>query len=64
MQHYLGRPLVVVADLAGVGVIGGALAGYLPALASVFAIAWYMLQIWESKTGRQMRARWRAKKPL
>lgn len=55
MQSHLGRPLAILGDIASVSIIGGAIAGYLPAIASLLAIAWYAVQLWESRTGRELR---------
>lgn len=38
MQH----PKAIAIDFAAVGTIIGVLAGYLPAIATLFAIAWYI----------------------
>lgn len=36
-------------DVAGVGAILGAFIGFLPAVATILAVVWYLLQIYESK---------------
>jgi hypothetical protein len=43
-------PEVVVIDLASFGVIVATLAGWLPAIASLLAIIWTAIRIWETKT--------------
>lgn len=37
------------------------LAGWLPGIVAVLAMLWYILQIWESQTVRDWRAKWRSK---
>jgi hypothetical protein len=37
-------------DAGSVVVIGGTLLGYLPAIAAIWSIAWFSIQIYESKT--------------
>lgn len=37
-------------DLGAAAAILAALAGYLPPIAAILAIAWYLLQFWESRT--------------
>jgi len=41
-----------VIDAAAIGVIAGAWLQIIPAIAAVFAIAWYCILIWESNTVR------------
>jgi hypothetical protein len=40
----------VVGDTGALGVITATLLGFLPPMAAMFAIGWYILQMWESKT--------------
>lgn len=37
----------------------GALLGWMPSVAAVFAICWYSILMWESSTGKWWRSRWR-----
>lgn len=37
-------------DVASVGILGGTLLDWLPALAAVFTIIWTTIRIWETKT--------------
>ena len=50
-------------DIASVAVLVGAFANFLSPIAatvgSMMSIAWFSILIWESKTGRNWRARWR-----
>jgi hypothetical protein len=41
-------------DAVSIGVIGGTLLNYLPPAAAFFAIAWYVIQMYESKTIQNM----------
>lgn len=47
-QHY--HTLVLTADLVSAGAILASFAGWAPPLAALGALAWYIVQIWESKT--------------
>ncbi len=47
----------VLGHLVSLGAIFGTMAGYVPAIAAVVAITWYLLQIWESPLVQ----RWRPK---
>jgi len=72
LSHWVGH-------LVSVGAIIGTIAGYLPAVAAIIAMLWYLVQLYESGTvqsylrGRRDRkiakltmelARWQAKKLL
>jgi hypothetical protein len=39
-----------VANTITTATVGGTLLGWLPPIAALFAIVWYALQIWESRT--------------
>lgn len=49
------RGITHVADAVSVGAIFGALAGILPPLAAMAALAYHLIKIWESKTSRKYR---------
>lgn len=49
-------------DAVSIGVIGGTLLNYLPPAAAFFAIAWYIIQMYESKTIQNMLRTRRLKK--
>lgn len=44
------RPAAILGDFASVLAILGAIGGYLPPIAALIAVLWYLLQIWESQT--------------
>ena len=44
------EPAVIVGHIGSLATIAGALNGALPAVATLFAILFYIVQIWESKT--------------
>lgn len=54
MHEHIGRPMALMLDVAGLGVIAGTYAGYLPDIAAGFAAVWYITQIWDSKLGRKI----------
>lgn len=56
------HPLVVALDGASLVTIVLALAGLLPPIASLFAMAWYGVQIYESSTVQEMLEKRRARK--
>ncbi len=57
------RPgLVISGDLVAVGGIVLSLAGYLPPLAAIVAIVWYIIQIFESRTLQTILNRQRLRK--
>lgn len=41
---------VIVADVLSLSAIVGTIAGYLPPIATLLAIVWYALQVYEGKT--------------
>ena len=43
-------PAQIWGHMASIGAILGTLFGYLPYIAAVVAVIWYLLQIWESQT--------------
>lgn len=43
-------PGVIVADILSIGAVVGTLTGYLPPIATILAIVWYALQVYEGKT--------------
>ena len=45
-MHYRGS----MGDFASLAAILGSLSGWLPPLAALIAMLWYLLQIWESRT--------------
>lgn len=52
-------PMRALVD-AGAGVaVAGVLAKALPPLAAAFALIWYVIQIWQSETGKLWRGRWK-----
>lgn len=55
------RVLTATADTVSAAAIVGSLMGYLPAIAALAAIIWYIVQIWESKTVQAMLAVRRAR---
>lgn len=44
------RVITMTADAGAVGLIAGAITGWLPPLAAILAIVWYVIQIYESST--------------
>ena len=50
-------PATVAGHACALGAILGALIGWLPAIATAFAIIWYAFAIWETKTVQNWR--WR-----
>lgn len=52
----------VVGDTGALGVITASLLGLLPPIAAVFAIGWYALQMWESKSCQNLMRNRRLKK--
>jgi len=58
------RALSYAGDAVSAGAIVATFMGYLPALAGLAGLVWYIIQIWESKTVqkhiRRLRARQRA----
>lgn len=44
-------------DVVAGGAIVSTLLGYLPAAAAILGVVWYAIQIWESKTVQEWRAR-------
>lgn len=59
MEHKMAQAGV---EVASVGVILGHFVGYLPAVATVFAVVWYAISIWESHTVQNWRERRRLKR--
>ena len=41
-------------DVGAAGAVIATLVGWLPTIAAVLAIFWYLIQIWESKTRREL----------
>ena len=55
MAHeHIGRPLALIGDVAGIGIIAGSWMGYLPDIAALFAALYYIAQFYESKLGRKL----------
>lgn len=48
-----------VAEAGAAAALVGSLVKVLPAVAALFAVAWYCVCLWESRTGQAWRARWR-----
>lgn len=46
-----------IGNIAGVGAIITTMLGVLPAVAALVAFVWYLIQIWESKTVKDIRDR-------
>lgn len=44
------HPVSVVADAVSAGVVISTIVGYLPAIAAIICVLWYLIQIWESRT--------------
>lgn len=44
------HPLAWAADVVSAGAIVGTIAGYLPFVAALAGLIWYVIQIWESRT--------------
>lgn len=45
-----GQTMSYTIDAGALGAIVAAIVGWLPPIAAVLAIAWYLLQFWESRT--------------
>lgn len=58
----VGRRLVAIGGdiVAGVAVVGS-LVQLLPSIAALLAIVWYIIQIRESRTWRDVKQRWRGR---
>lgn len=52
----------IVAHLASLAAILGALMGYFPDLAAGAALVWYVLQLWEGKTVQDWRRKRRKRR--
>lgn len=37
-------------DVAAVGILGGTLVDWLPAIAAIFTVIWTLIRIWETRT--------------
>lgn len=48
------RPITFIVDSISAGAIVGTIMGYLPAIAALAAVIWYVIQIYESKTIQKM----------
>ena len=48
-------PATMAGHACALGVVLGALIGWLPAIATAFAIIWYVFAIWETKTVQNWR---------
>jgi hypothetical protein len=49
--HFIPHsPAAVVGDIVSAGAIVASFLGYVPLIAALFALVWYMIQIWESRT--------------
>lgn len=46
-----------IIDASMMGVTLGAAIGFIPSIAALLAAAWYGVQIWESETGKKLRAK-------
>lgn len=49
-------------DVAAASSVLAALFGLMPAIAGIFGIVWYGIQIWESKTVQHAGKRWRERR--
>jgi hypothetical protein len=56
------RAGVIAIDAGAVGVIAAAIVGWLPPLAAIVAILWYVIQIYESQTVQRKVRAWRLRK--
>lgn len=57
ISHWTGHILSLAAILA-------TFAGWLPAIAALAGLIWYLIQIWESETTRSYIDRWRTKRKI
>ena len=53
MFDALHHPLKAALDIAALAAVLGALVGFLPAIASLFTIAWYGIQIYEYRRDKK-----------
>jgi hypothetical protein len=53
------HPMRALVDAGAVALVAGSMAKVLPPVAAAVAIWWYGIQIWQSETGRNWRARWK-----
>jgi hypothetical protein len=54
----MSNPSHHATDAGALVLIGASFAGYLPVIASLLAIVWYAIEIWESETGAFWRRFW------
>lgn len=51
---FIAHPIAVLADVGSGLVVVGTLAGVLPDIAAMGAVAWYSVQLYESRTGQRI----------
>ena len=56
-DHIVAHPIAVVGDVVAALAVGGSFMGYLPDIAAGFGAFWYLVQFFESETGRRF-VRW------